>query len=291
MTVSFKWYPPNGDSPITFGQDDPWKLIRADLGSNEGEPQTHKGPGQIGATLRDHLVDPRVIEMQIALIATSDENRWVRRRELYKAMSVRPARHGEDPEKGLLQILRPGQDTLEVEALPRHSPQFTYRGPLLELVDLEFVAAPMVWKTISDSFTELQQEGGFEWPLEFPLEMVALHVQTEITNAGDMDAPVLLRLYGEITTGRMLNITTDEVIEITGAVAAGDFIEIDTAFGKKSVILETAAGVRSSVMDRLNLAKADFWQLRPGVNTVRFEADSNVSGKATIYYRPRYSGV
>ena len=30
-------------------------------------------------------------------------------------------------------------------------------------------------------------------------------------------------------------------------------------------------------MDRINLAKPDFWALRPGLNVVTFEADVNVS--------------
>jgi hypothetical protein len=51
-----------------------------------------------------------------------------------------------------------------------------------------------------------------------------------------------------------------------------------------------ATGARTAVMDRINLAKPDFWALRPGLNVVTFEADVNVSGRAELYWRQRQSG-
>ena len=53
---------------------------------------------------------------------------------------------------------------------------------------------------------------------------------------------------------------------------------------------DIATGARVPAMDRINLAKPDFWSLRPGLNLVTFEADVNVSGRAELYWRQRQSG-
>ena len=66
---------------------------------------------------------------------------------------------------------------------------------------------------------------------------------------------------------------------------------MSTAFGDKRVeLVVIATGARAPVMDRINLAKPDFWSLRPGLNVVTFEADVNVSGRAELYWRQRQSG-
>ena len=120
--------------------------------------------------------------------------------------------------------------------------------------------------------------GGFAFAVEFPLEMTSNNVEVEIANLGDVDAPITARLYGDVTTARIRNLTTGEVLEITGNIAATEYVEVSTAFGDKRVEqVVIATGVRTSVMDRINLAKPDFWALRPGLNVVTFEADVNVS--------------
>jgi hypothetical protein len=124
-----------------------------------------------------------------------------------------------------------------------------------------------------------------------PEQVAPLRLAQAVANDGDVDAPVTARLYGDVTTARIRNLTTGEELEITGHIAAGEYVEVSTAFGDKRVeLVVIATGVRTAVMDRINLAKPDFWSLRPGLNLVTFEADVNVSGRAELYWRQRQSG-
>ena len=95
--------------------------------------------------------------------------------------------------------------------------------------------------------------------------MTSNNVVVEVANLGDVDAPVTARLYGDVTTARIRNLTTGEALEITGNIAATEYVEVSTAFGDKRVELVTiATGERTSVMDRINLAAARLLGAPPG---------------------------
>jgi len=88
------------------------------------------------------------------------------------------------------------------------------------------------------------------------------------------------------------NLTTGEVIEITGLVPQGSYVEIDTRFARKNVELVDAAGARSRIMGRLSLARSDFWWIEEDRNAIRFEADVTGPGAAaTVHWRKEYSGI
>jgi hypothetical protein len=157
--------------------------------------------------------------------------------------------------------------------------------------DIEWLAPEPYWRAVADIQVLFTGAGGFGFAVTFPLEMTSNNVQVEIANDGDVDAPVTARLYGDATTTRIRNLTTGEELEITGHIAAGEYVEVSTAFGDKRVeLVVIGTGVRTPAMDRINLAKPDFWSLRPGLNLVTFEADVNVSGRAELYWRQRQSG-
>lgn len=294
--ASIEWYPAGGGPKLVIGPAWPYKLRDVQgIETTLSQPLSRKNPSQHGVTAVDVDIPARIVSVQLQVAAETEAELWEARRALSRALTAIPARPGADVETGILRLLRGGGlDPLEVEALPRNSPVGTkHKGLPLYEADLEFEAAYPFWRETSDaSLTFAQADGGFEWDLEFPLEMIANNVEQEVDNTGDIDAPILVRLYGECTTARFINATTGETLEITGAIAADEYVEVNTAYGQKSVTLvDTGTGDRTNAMDRLNLDLADFWSLRPGINVVRFEADTNVSGSASLLWRQRYSGV
>lgn len=288
--LALEWYPPAGTAVVTFvgGRAALVRLLRAaGLEAPPLEAVTTKGPGQPGETALDVLVSPRVVTCQ-AILQGADP--WAQRDELGAAFAVEPLRSGQELRLGRLRAIREAPlPPVEVEALVRSS-AFTRSG-VIHALDVEFYAPSPWWRAPEDTLLRFEEDGGFTFETTLPLAMPTFNIEQTVVNPGNVSAPVLMRLYGEVTNPRVLNDTTGEVLELTGAVAAGEYLEVDTRFGGKRVELVLADGTRSNALDRVNLASADFMQLLPGANILRFEADVNVSGRADLYYRPRWAGI
>jgi len=125
--------------------------------------------------------------------------------------------------------------------------------------------------------------GGFGVGLPFPLGMASNNAEVEVTNGGRRQAPGTARLYGDVTTDRIRNLSTGNGLEITGHIAATECVEISTASGNERLgFVSIGTGARTPAVDRVNPAEPDFGSLRPGLNAVIFEAGVNVSDRATL---------
>jgi Siphovirus-type tail component, C-terminal domain len=295
MATLVEWFPADGSAAARFttGPAAPLRLLR--LEGTEPvtvEPVTVKSPNQPGATALDVVVPPRVVTLGGLLQAASPAAAWDLRAALLRSLVQQPTRLGEAYALGRLRVTLDGRAPLELRALPRSSAVERSSGTkAVAPFDLEWLAPDPYWRSVADTQVLFTGAGGFGFAIEYPLEMTSNNVEVEVANAGDVDAPVTARLYGDVTTARIRNLTTGEVLEITGNIASGEYVEVSTAFGDKRVeLVDAGTGERTSVMDRINLAKPDFWALRPGLNVVTFEADVNVSGRAELYWRQRQSG-
>lgn len=295
MATLVEWFPASGDPveiQFTTGTTAPYRLL--DLKGLEPvqvNPLSIKSPNQPGDTAVDVVVPGRVVTLTGMVQASSVAQAWGLRATLAQALAQQPTRLGETYALGRLRVTVDGRTPLELECVPR---SVALERPTLKSIvpfDLEFYAPFPYWREISDTQILFTAAGGFTWDLTFSLAMPSNNVQVDIDNVGDVDTPILARLYGDITTGRIKNLTTGETLEITGNLPATKYWEVNTAFGSKYVREYTiATGVYVSAMSKINLALPDFWSLRPGLNTVKFEADINTSGRAELYWRTRYSG-
>lgn len=290
--MKVEWIPADGSAAIVLS-DSPYRLhdIKG-LSSTRTDPRTEKGPGQFGETAIDSVIHGRVVTVQLFLVGTDKSDYWTRRNELARAFVAFPAEAG-DVDMGLLRITREDPlPVLEIKALPRQSPQETRMTPTIQSVDIELVCPDPYPRETSDRNIKLESEdAGLQFPLEHPFEMTSFAAEAEINNSGDIPVPIKIRLFGDVDTPHLENATTGEIIEVTGAVADGDFIEINTGFGQKSIELVKADGTRTNAMDRLNLAKADFFKLQKGINVLRFGAATNTSGHAIVDWRQQYAGI
>lgn len=294
MSTLVEWFAANGEEVrFTTGNTTPYRLLAlSGLEPVAISDVSIKSPNQPGITAVDVVVPPRVVTLSGLIQAGDMATLWSLRESLARVVAQQPTRLGETYALGRLRVTIDGREPLEVDALPRSSSMPIPKGvKTLAPFDIEFLAPFPYWKAVSDTQVLFSAAGGFTFGLTMPFAMPSNNVTVDIDNTGDVDAPVLARLYGDITTGRIMNFTTGETLEITGNVPATKYLEINTAFGNKSIYEVTiTTGARVSVMDRINLAKPDFWSLRLGLNTVKFEADVNTSGRAELYWRKRQSG-
>lgn len=291
-----EWYPPNGDPVIRAQSGTNMTLLTiGGCSSTRGAPTTQRGPGQIGSTAIDLITNERVIPLTLALVATdltdllATQDRLVR---AFARVNERDPLTGRDrPKLGWLYYYRDGLPTVRIGAIARDSPQMQFKGPLGALADIELLAPNPEFEDLNEQVYRLNVGGGYNWPVRFPLTMPSYNARVDLTNSGHVPTPILARLYGDVTTPRLRNLTTGQVLEIQGSIASGSYVEVDTSWGAKRVTLVDSLGTRVNLMRQLSLSRADFWQLQPGLNTISFDADVNLSGLATITWRQRYAGV
>jgi hypothetical protein len=101
---------------------------------------------------------------------------------------------------------------------------------------------------------------------------------TEVDNAGDALVWPILRLYGATTAPVLENLNLSGKLSFPGlTVASGDYVEIHTAPGERSVLLN---GV-TSLYSYLDRTTSSWWGLAPGANIVRL-SDSSHDGGARL---------
>lgn len=295
MATLVEWFPADGSALVRFttGAAAPLRLMRLEgTEPTAVEAVVVKSPNQPGATALDVVVPPRVVTLGGLVQAATPAAAWDLRAGLLRSLVQQPTRLGETYALGRLRVTLDGRAPLELRALPRSSRIERPAGTkALAPFDIEWLAPEPYWRAIADTQVLFTGAGGFSFGVQFPLQMTSNNVDIEIANLGDVDAPITARLYGDVTTARLRNLSTGEELEITGNIGAAEYIEVSTAFGDKRVErVVIATGARTSVMDRINLERPDFWALRPGLNVVTFEAAVNVSGRAELYWRQRHSG-
>lgn len=123
------------------------------------------------------------------------------------------------------------------------------------------------------------------------LEIVA--AGSVAANAGDAWAPITARIWGPASAVTLTNETTGEEFTVTWALAADEYLEVDTSPGTKSID-EVNAGtlVRTNALSGLSLTAARLWRLKPGNNSVALAATGgDARTRLELTWRNRYSGV
>jgi hypothetical protein len=292
--VWYEWFPPHGGTPVVFGAGLQMRIVKmTGLSQSRASVATARAPGQYGETMTDVTIAGRVIGFTAVVECRGLAAALVVRDTLVRAFSVIPRGPVAPQAEGTLRVHREdyGLPTLDIVGIPRDSPQIEQEGPNYLSVDVDIECPYPYFMATSDTELTLESAGGFVFPIEFPFDIPTYNITQEIVNPGNVPAPVVMRLYGAATNPRLKNVTTGETMQVNGDIPAGQYVEIDTRFGRKDAALVNSLGVRQPAIAMLSLPNLDFWWLRPGVNVITFEADSNTSGRATLAYRARYSGL
>ena len=292
MATYFEWYPPRQPKPIRFGNA-PYILREFDgAGVTGSEPQAQKSPFQIGQTLINTDINSRTISISIRVVPVGGQSMDELRAALVRSCAIRPVQGTERPQVGILRIYRDDLPPLEIEAVPPDSPQIKADiSNTFADADFEFFCPDPLWRDISDQTATISIAGGSGLPMNLPYEFSGAITTAIIYNDSDVPVPLTARAYGEMTTFRLINDSSDEIIQVTGSIPAGQHVRVKTGFGEKEVVAVAANGAETNAMNRISLDIMDFWQLQTGENVIRLEADSSVDGRAELTWRNRYAGV
>ncbi|BAD74825.1 MULTISPECIES: phage tail family protein [Geobacillus] len=260
------------------------------LGDVDADIQTQKAPFQDGSTYIDSVLQERPISMQIAILAR-DTATLLQHRQYLAAVF--------NPKLGP-GTLRYENDEIvrEIKAVPDGVPAFPSgkenRGPRFQKALVNLLCPDPFWLTEEKVDQLVVWEGG----LEFPLELPAFFAQQSdnkakiLFNGGDEKTPIFVTFHGPATAPiKIMNVTTDEFIEVNQSLLVGERLEINTAFGQKRVTKILADGTEVNAFHYISL-DSTFFQLIPGNNLLDYSTGADYERAAvTITWRNRYLSV
>jgi Phage tail protein len=255
------------------------------VGEVDVELQSQKSPYQDGDTHIDTMLKPRYINLEgeIIEISAPEIKKW--RRELIKLCN---------PKLGLGKItLEMDGDIREIIGTLDGGVVFPERGEnLYQKFMITWKCSDPTWYDPEiEKFTLASFVGGFSFPFSFPISFGEVGDFLEVENKGDVDTPVFVVFKGPLKNPVLENKTTGQKITVTQEIPAGESLEINTAFGKKSVVRVLADGTRISAFNWVD-PKSKLWQLIPGINEISYSAtDESGNAAATLSFYNRYVGV
>lgn len=292
--MRFEYYPTDGSGPLVFDAGERLTITRGEGLTEAGiSPVTATSPGQYGESATDIAVASRVISLTLAYSGPDYADMMATRTRLARAFFIPPRTIGDRvPPTASFRCYPTGAPALELRVIPRNGPVIDQRGSQGFTAEVELLAPYPFWREVTERYEVLQLAGGFSYPLTFPINLAAYQAQRDVSNTGNISVGATIRIYGNVTVPRVRNLTTNEVLELSGNIPTGTYAEVNTRFGQKLVELVDANGARTRIMQRLNLSRADFWRIQPGVNTIRFEGDViSPNAQAIFLWRPATSGV
>lgn len=275
-----------GESVLIDGSTPPLLLSKIEgIGGAPAEIQTQSAPYQDGSTYIDVVLGPRHLDVEGMIWSLRSDEIMDRRQKLVRVLNPKFG-------VGTLRI-EIGDTVREIDAIADSSPVFPDRGSApIQRFTVSFVCPDPAWRNPSEEVWTLASfVGGISFPISFPLSFGTVGQELDIEHRGDLETPVFIRMIGPLKNPVLENETTGERITITQELEAGEVLEINTAFGQKSVTIIDTVGNRSNGFHYVS-PDSVFWQMIPGVNRISYAATEESSSSAvTLSFFHRFSGV
>jgi Phage tail protein len=157
------------------------------------------------------------------------------------------------------------------------------RNNVWQKVQLFYTANNPFWydeDELVETFQAVEPLFAFEFAMspEAPVYMGNILPSNVAVNEGQVAAPITIKIIGACVNPRIDNKTTGEFIKFKNlTMNANDILEIDTAFGRKKVLLN-----QQNAFNKLDF-NSTFFNLKIGENEIEFTDDTG-STTATIHF-------
>lgn len=265
----------------------PFKVIRIDgTGGTEADIQTQKAPYQDGHTFVDALLEPKTVEMELAIFARSKEEVFQLRRQLTNVFNPKLG-------VGLLTYEYPS-GVREIEAVPDSTPIFPSgiqnSSEGFQRVLITLICPAPFWLDPLENIVKLEDfVANFRFPFHFPVVFSARGDTRTIINDGDVPTPITVEFRGHAINPRITNVTTGEFIQVNREIPENYRLVIDTEFGRKRVSIIAPDGVETNAFHYIDL-DSTFFDLEVGENQLSF-ITSGGSPEVYVHFKKRYLGV
>lgn len=250
-----------------------------------------------GAIYQDQQMQPRVLLIQFAIVATTRADLYAQRASAVATLS--PAKG-----PGTLQFAIPGLGTRQLTCVVDEGPKFNSAGRIgiLGLKDsARFVAHDPAWYDPAPVTLQFVGNGGIgiTFPITFPISFGNTGLQGSQTaaNAGDLLTYPIITVTGP-GTGLVITIpdpTNASALLVCDfgdlTLSAGDTLTIDHRPGHQAATLVTSGGVSSNVLGQRSV-DSYFWGFPAGSTTVAVSLTGTTTASSiTLQWYNRYSGV
>lgn len=269
---------------IQLGNEEPFILTKIEgTGAVNVDIQSHKSPYQDGVSYQGNTLDPRLLSIEVMLIAEDIEEMMANRRRL---LSIFNPKLGE----GTL-IYEIGGIKREIKAISELAPVFpddkNFKDTMQEGLIQLFAPNPFWMDEFETSEEIITWIGGMTFPLRLPTKFsMAGPKIVNVINDGDVETPIRLEITGTATNPKILNRSTGEYIKVNRTLLSGDALVITTEFGNKRVELNG-----KNVFHYIDLS-SKFFNLEVEDNVIELTTeDVNDNVNVKISYYNRYLGV
>jgi len=273
---------------VYLGEDAPFVLIKIEgTGATDVYVQTQKSPFQDGTTYIDNTLEPRTISIELRILAENENEMVEYRHRLLQAFN---------PKLGLGELkYQFGNVTRRIKAIAEFPPTFPHAGDFKDTMQpslIQLYCPDPYWYELDEEIWGLKSfEGGFEFPFSFSVSFGTVGTKLTIKNEGDVKTPIFFELFGPMVNPILNNETTGESLTVTQELLENEKLEINTAFGQKSVVKVDANGARTNAFHYVS-ATSKFFNLIPGDNVLSYTATGTTAeSNAVVRFRNRYLGV
>lgn len=265
---------------------DPYVFVSFDTSGNEASIVKTKGYMQDGVSVGNVTMNEMTLPIEFYIKGMSLEEVYKLRQQMNRIIN---------PKLGPFSItvdLPHGTftNTVSIEALPRYRVE-DERYQVVQRGLFHILLTDPYWKNDNDIEVPLiSWEPNFSFPFSFAPTVTfgTKGEQQRVVNNGDVDTPVKIDVYGPCTSPIITNLTTIEFIKIERDVPAGQRLEINTAYGQKTVQLIKSDG---TIINAYNWISADskLFSLRRGLNILDYNADiGRDSTTVIVRFREQY---
>ncbi|MFJ7297547.1 phage tail family protein [Streptomyces collinus] len=162
-------------------------------------------------------------------------------------------------------------------------------------LDIEFTAADHLFYADAAETTSIPlgglTEGGMTFPLMFPFTVAdtagAVGRPGFLTVAGTSPTWPLLRINGPCANPTIKHVATGRTLTVQASLAAGEWIEIDTRPGWRTVLRNNGGGAPLSPTSRI-----DTFRFLTGVNEIHWTAtDPTLTSTLAVTWWPAYKAL
>lgn len=272
---------------ILFDRDDSdFVLDEIDLGVVNGTHHSYKYVNQIGVYINSTTLEERTVSIKGYVIGDD-----------YGLL--------EENKSSLNKLINPMQ-AIEMIILDKYKlsfkPDYSIKYSTTYKENNEVLCKFLIQGTCADPlFTTLGKQSAaigtipkFHFPLIIPQNKgILMGLRTSslylnLNNTGDVKTGMLIEFTctGNVKNPKLINVDTQEFLQIDKTISPGEKIVISTVSGEK-YIRGTLNGVESNYFKYLNF-DSTWMQLDTGLNTLKYDAEENLSSlEVSVSFLPR----
>ncbi|MFJ9799818.1 phage distal tail protein [Streptomyces sp. NPDC101145] len=256
-------------------------------------------PGHDGAWPGPDYFAPRSVQIDAAIKTPGDPTACETMLATLQQPAFDPAVRLTGGATTHLRIKRPGRPTKRLEGrLRRLDAEYAQVKHGYMPLDIEFVATDPTWYADTETVTEIPlgwlTGGGFAAPVTAPIYVqdgaTAADRPGWATNTGTADAWPIIRITGPCSNVTIIHAESGRTLAMpTLTLTAGQWVEIDTRPGHRTVTRETGGNAASLLTPA---SRIDLFSLPPGTSEMRWTAfDHTNTARMRLTWRDAYTAL